>query len=277
VVSPDERLAQVAGALEAAGVEALVLGGHAVRYYGVDRNTVDFDFCTSSSANDLRARLAATQVFDTFRDGPSWRPDDFARFEIGRLSDGREEWLEFWMHNHLLPEFSELQARREQGQYGGQVIGFISLADLLRRKETERESDWQDIALLEEVHDSRLLSQIATPVAIRNCLSGLRSRRGFERARDQRLFDDDVAATEAAGHCRHPVSFSFLCPLLSDAQPPPTLLAQIEPSLLLSLQQVAFGSRRHIGLSEIVRRAYKRLAIDRDRQDKQEIRQRQSR
>ncbi len=37
-----------------------------------------------------------------------WRSDDFARFEIGRLPDGREEWLEFWIRNHLLGDFAGL-------------------------------------------------------------------------------------------------------------------------------------------------------------------------
>ena len=47
-------------------------------------------------------------------------PDDFARFEIGRLPDGREEWLEFWRHNHLLAEFSETWSRQEQGHVRGE-------------------------------------------------------------------------------------------------------------------------------------------------------------
>jgi hypothetical protein len=42
-VSPEARLAEVLAALEAVGLNGLVMGGHAVRFYGVDRNTADFD------------------------------------------------------------------------------------------------------------------------------------------------------------------------------------------------------------------------------------------
>src|SRR5207249_5942863 len=135
------------------------MGGHAVRYYGVERNTVDFVFVVQvASAPELRSRLGRSELLSTAREGPSWRPHDFARFEIGKLPDGREEWLEFWLRNHLLADFSELASRPERGNYGGQEVAFISLPDLLRSKETEREGDWQDIALLEEVQDARNLN-----------------------------------------------------------------------------------------------------------------------
>ena len=91
----------------------------------------------------------------------TWRPEDFARFEIGRLPDGREEWLEFWLHNHLLPRFAELWLRHERGIYGDREIAFLSLSDLIRSKETEREGDWTDVSLLEEIQDARKLAQAA--------------------------------------------------------------------------------------------------------------------
>src|SRR5262245_43548930 len=91
------------------------MGGHAVRYYGLSRNTIDFDLHLAPDGWDvLPARLAATPIFagKPVLEGPSWRPHSFRRFQIGRLPDGREEWLEFWCGNHLLPPFSELIARR---------------------------------------------------------------------------------------------------------------------------------------------------------------------
>ena len=39
----EERLAEIVAALEAVGLPCLVLGGHAVRFYGFQRNTIDFD------------------------------------------------------------------------------------------------------------------------------------------------------------------------------------------------------------------------------------------
>ena len=46
-MTPDEKLARIFGSLIKAGVDVLVMGGHAVRHYGVDRNTNDFDLVTS--------------------------------------------------------------------------------------------------------------------------------------------------------------------------------------------------------------------------------------
>jgi tRNA nucleotidyltransferase/poly(A) polymerase len=57
-MTPEQRLAQIAEVLDEAGVDALVLGGHAVRYYGIDRNTIDLDFVTETQASEVRARLA---------------------------------------------------------------------------------------------------------------------------------------------------------------------------------------------------------------------------
>jgi hypothetical protein len=157
-VKSEERLAQLVAELESAALEYLVMGGHAVRYYRIDRNTVEFDFVAGvRSTAEIRERLSHSQLLKAAPDGASWRADDFTRFEIGRLPDGREEWLEFWIRNHLLPDFAELRSRAERGEYGGRTIAFISLSDLIRSKETERTSDWSDVALLEEIRDFRNL------------------------------------------------------------------------------------------------------------------------
>ena len=55
---PDEKLAFITRSLHDAGIETLVMGGHAARYYGVDRNTADFDLVTSvATPDELRSRL----------------------------------------------------------------------------------------------------------------------------------------------------------------------------------------------------------------------------
>ena len=153
-MNSETRLAEVVAALETVGIRCLVMGGHAVRYYGVDRNTNDFDLHVSPNCwDDLAERLRRSALFagKELLEGPSWRPQAFRRFQIGVLPSGREEWLEFWKENHLLPAFDELYARREIGPYGGRLIEFVALADLIRSKETERTSDRQDIAFLERV------------------------------------------------------------------------------------------------------------------------------
>ena len=111
-MTPDEKLAHITRSLKEAGIDALVMGGHAVRYYGIDRNTIDFDFVTSlATPEELQLRLPQIESLGSVRAETVWRSKDFARFEIGRLPDGREEWLEFWIRNHLLGEFSALKAR----------------------------------------------------------------------------------------------------------------------------------------------------------------------
>lgn len=185
-MSPENRLAEIVAALEDAGLACLVMGGHAVRHYGLRRDTIDFDLHLPSETWGILSTklnaipiLAAGGVFE----GPSWRPHDFRPLRIGRLPDGRDERLEFWRANHLLAPFPELYARREQGFYGGRILPFLSLPDLIRSKETERASDWQDVAVLEEILDARRLAQASTgsrPVS--EALQGLRSRSGFEIA-----------------------------------------------------------------------------------------------
>jgi hypothetical protein len=205
-MTPDQKLARIARLLKAAGIDVLVMGGHAVRYYGIDRNTVDFDVVTSlSTPDELRMRLPQIESLGPIREEPVWRSADFARFEIGRLPDGREEWLEFWLRNHLLADFASLKARAEVGTYGGEQVAFLSIADLVRSKETERESDWQDIALLEEIQDARHHAAIASaPDALLRLLSCLRSRRGMDRAIDKHLMEDHDTVVEAVAACTHP-------------------------------------------------------------------------
>ena len=83
--------------------------------------------------------------------------------------------------NHLLAPFPELFSRRQQGACGGRTLAFLSLPDLIHSKETERETDWQDIAFLEEFLDARLLAQAsAGHDALVAAVSQVRSRRGFE-------------------------------------------------------------------------------------------------
>jgi hypothetical protein len=269
-MSAEQRLAELAESLKEVGLDALVMGGHAVRYYGVDRNTVDFDFYTAvESTAHVRARLAGSALLKSAREGPSWRPEDFARFEVGKLADGREEWLEFWVRNHLLASFAEVRARQERGSYGGREVAFISLSDLLDSKETERESDWQDIMLLEEIQDSRNLAAASTDDAKGLALSRLRSRRGFERAVAMSLFSDGAAVRGAVAKCQQPVSLGFLLPLVPDVAKPPDLRAPIDDALLAPLRKVEFGGSKHLSLVEVMRRAYKRWAMEKDRRDKQ--------
>jgi hypothetical protein len=145
-VTPERRAAELYDLLKEVGFRSLVMGGNAVRFYG--RRTVDFDLHIALEPeewSELARRLSASGRLTTLVEGPSWRPRDFKRFVVGQLSDGRDERLELWRANHLLPPFETAWSRREEGVYGGQRLAFLGLDDLIRSKETERDDDWSDV------------------------------------------------------------------------------------------------------------------------------------
>jgi hypothetical protein len=274
-VSPEERLAGIVTGLEAVGLSCLVMGGHAVRYYGLLRNTIDFDLCQAPDGWDtLAEKLGQIPLFagQSIVEGPSWRPHAFRRFQIGQLPDGREEWLEFWRTNHLLPPFAELIARCEQGAYGGRALSFLALPDLIRSKETERESDWQDIAVLEEFNDSRSLVRLNIgTIDTAAALAGMRSRRGFDSYLQGGHLDNPGAVERALSLTHLSITQAYLLPFAPSATPPPPSVP-VEPVIVKRLRSERPGSPLHLTLVEAVRRQYKMAAQAADRADKQAIR-----
>jgi hypothetical protein len=279
-VSPDERLAQIITALEAVGLSCLVMGGHAVRFYGVERNTNDFDLHLSPACwDDLPERLRRSALFASKEliEGPSWRPRTFRRFQIGVLPSGREEWLEFWKENHLLAPFDDLCARCEVGTYGGRPIAFVSLPDLIRTKETEREADWQDISFLEEFLDARSFARVsAGDEALQVVLSRLRSRRGFESHLQAGYLQDAGVVAQALALTTLPMAQAYLLPSAPSVADLPAVPAPVEPVIVKRLRSVPPGSPLHLTLVEAVRRQYKQVAQAADRADKEAIREAQA-
>jgi hypothetical protein len=169
----------------------------------------------------------------------------------------------------LLPSFAESQERQERGTYGGHELRFLSLKDLIRSKETERESDWSDVAILEEVLDGRHLAHAESAEGQVRFLSNLRSRRGFEDGLRRGSFGAEEVVRQAIAECRHPVSFAFLMPFVGDAAQPEDLLVKVDEAYLSPLRKAEPGGAKHVALVEVVRRAYKRWATDADRRDKE--------
>lgn len=279
-MSSETRLADIVAALEVAGLKCLVMGGHAVRFYGLDRNTNDFDLhLAPENWDELTHRLRQTSLFggQSPIEGPSWRPNVFRRFQVGVLASGREEWLEFWKHNHLLSPFGELFLRRQVGRYGDRDLPFMSLADLLRSKETEREADWVDIGFLEEFHDARLLAAVvAGECSLTSALAQLRSRRGFENHIQRGHLNDAVAMKDALSLSRFSVTQAFLMPFIGDLTTAPEPTVPLEPVVFQHLRAVEPGSNLHLALVEVVRRQYKLAAQAADRADKQAFRRDES-
>jgi hypothetical protein len=272
MVNPADRLARVVTAIEEIAVPYLVMGGHAARYYGVERTTFDYDLHISVNDaiwSDLGCLLSQLSLFAAgVPEGPSWRPRAFRRFLIGRLPDGREEWLEFWRQNHLLAPFDQLDARREEGSYGGRSISFLGLADLIHSKETERESDWHDVQLLEEIADARRLARVVDSGTRVEFLSRLRSRQGFERAMAAGYLRETGEVEAALQGAPCPITLAFLVAYVPAAVPTkyPGMIGEL---LTGHLRRVAAGSARHLALVEAVRRLYKQGAMAADREDKQ--------
>jgi hypothetical protein len=224
-----------------------------------------------ATTDELRQRLPRVALLGSLQEQPVWRAHDFARYEVGTLPDGRPQWLEFWLRNHLLDDFANLKKRAEVGIYGGEPVAFLGLQDLLRSKETERESDWQDITLLEEILDDRNRARISSaPEAEINYLSSLRSRRGMDFAVKGQLTAKRQIILSALALCKHPVTCAFLHDFVND-QPWPALAAPVSAELRSLLSSAVPASPRHFTLIEIVRRNYKRVAMERDRADKQSL------
>jgi len=275
-VNSETRLAEIVTALEAASVRCLVMGGHAVRYYGLNRNTRDFDLHVAPDCwDDLPARIAGSPLLagKPVSEGPSWRPHSFRRFQIGRLPDGREEWLECWRENHLLAPFAEVRARGEQGIYGGRVLSFLSLSDLIRSKETERTADWQDIAVLEEFLDARLLARSEMGEITRpDALSGIRSRSGFEAALQKGFFSGGNDVDQALAAARLSMTQAFLLPFAPAVMNLQVTTPAIERVILGRLRTVSPTSPLHLTLVEAVRRQYRLAAQAADKADKESVR-----
>ncbi|HEV3080196.1 MAG TPA: hypothetical protein VGY66_10470 [Gemmataceae bacterium] len=274
-MNPEERLASIVTALESVGLSCLVMGGHAVRYYGVNRHTNDFDLTLAPDGwDDLAGRLARTGLFSGAVpvEGNSWRPGAFRRFVLGNLADGQEEWLEFWRGNHLLAPFPELFARREVGTYGNQDLPFLSLPDLIRSKETERAKDWDDITYLEEFLDARLHARHAAGnISLTDALAQMRSRRGFDMYLAENRFADTATVRTALERTTNPVTQAFLLPWAPDAVAATPVIA-MEPLVEQKLRLVAPASPLHRALVEVVRRQYKLFCQNCDRADKETIR-----
>lgn len=248
------------------------MGGHAVRFYGYCRNTNDFDLHLASEPwDDLPDRLNRGLRIPIV-EGPSWRTTAFRRFRIGALADGSDEWLEFCRFNHLLAPHEELMQRSQSGNYGGQIVRFLGLQDLIRSEETERDKDWQDISKLEEFHDAQLLLRVErAEIELSFALAAMRSRAGFGTALLQGKLSQESEVRAALSLTRNPITQAFLIPFSPQSPLRPDSLFAIEPVVLERLKNAPGGSTFHLSLVEVIRRRYVALCKSLDRRDKEAI------
>ena len=93
-MTSEERLGTLYAAIRTLGFPALVMGGHAARFYGIDRTTIDYDLhviVEDAAWNRFGDELQRSPLFTSapLVEGPSWRPAEFniSIATIQRLSD----------------------------------------------------------------------------------------------------------------------------------------------------------------------------------------------
>jgi hypothetical protein len=143
----------------------------------------------------------------------------------------------------------------------------------MRSKETERETDWQDVAALEEIYDGRLLHQAtAGTISVAQALARLRSRRGLESFLQGGYLKDPSVVRQALLQTQLSITQAILLPCAGADAIPPTSTVPMEPVVVNRLRAVAPTSALHLALIEVVRRQYKLAMQNADAADKQAIR-----
>jgi hypothetical protein len=129
--------------LNARGVEYLVIGGHAVAFYGYPRATADLDVWIA--VNPVNADRVVAALKDFGFDVPDLNPDLF-------LQDGRIIRMGIAPNRIEIQtgidgvEFSSSYERRVPGKMDDVVVNFIALSDLKANKRASgRNKDLADL------------------------------------------------------------------------------------------------------------------------------------
>ena len=135
--------------LNEAGVEYLLVGGHAVAYHGYVRPTRDMDIWVAISPENAERLVTAVRAFfgaDLAGLAKEWFLDRANVTRFGAVPNLIE----------ILPDvsggdFASAYTRRVQVEVGGQIVHLISLADLRANKRASgRHKDLADLENLPE-------------------------------------------------------------------------------------------------------------------------------
>ena len=166
--------------------------------------------------------------------------------------------------------------RGEMWLYGGRQVSFLSLPDLIRSKETEREFDWQDVNVLEEFLDARNLARWKEGnLGASSALSAVRSRTGLEALLRAGLLNDTSEISQILSAIDNPITQALLLPFaptaaLADAAP------ALETVVVNRLRATVPGSPLHLALFAAARRQYRAHHQNVDKRDKEAIRRSQN-
>ena len=188
-------------------------------------------------------------------DGPTWRPLAFRRFRLGQLDDRRDEWLEFWRHNHLLAPFAERSQRRELGDYGGEFSRFWRSRTSYAAKKPNatrigRMSPcWMRSSMLACSAQART-GTLDRPLV----LARVRSRIGFENDLQEGYLGDPAVVHQAILQSTLSIAHAYLLPAIPEVSGLPATSVPMEPVIEKRLRTVSPGSSLHLTLEEAVRR-----------------------
>ncbi len=151
------------GALEAAKVRYLVVGGVAVVLHGSPRFTADLDLVLALDPDNVRAALAALADL-------GYRPRAPVAAEGLADPEVRRQWIEdkgltvfaLWSPSHPATEidlfveepfpFEDAHRRAARAELGGLTIAVASIPDLIAlKRRAGRPKDLEDIAALETI------------------------------------------------------------------------------------------------------------------------------
>lgn len=117
-------LENIAAAAAAAGLDYLLIGGHAVIAHGFPRNTFDLDLLVRRSEAERWTTLAAAQGYAFEK-----QTDNFARYQ---RADGTDFPLDLMLVNEST--FAKLQTQAQPVAYGPQSVPVVSLPHLIALK-----------------------------------------------------------------------------------------------------------------------------------------------
>jgi len=142
---PDFR--EFLACLNAAGVEYLLIGGHAVSFHGYPRVTSDMDVWINRTPENADRAVTAIRKFFS---------DEMAGLATAQLLDP-EIVTHFGARPHLIEvlnrisggDFPQAWGRRVEADYDGVPVHMISLADLkLNKQASARPKDLADLSQL---------------------------------------------------------------------------------------------------------------------------------
>jgi hypothetical protein len=144
-------LARVARALEAAGLDAVLIGNAAAALQGAPVTTVDLDFMFRHSAANLKKLVQVAEGLGGAVFKPFYPASQMMRLS---LDDGMQ--LDFLSAVDGVASFASLRSRASEVRFGRAVLRVAALEDILKSKRAAgRPKDRAVMALIQKTLDEK--------------------------------------------------------------------------------------------------------------------------